>query len=551
MKETFHTAKGFVANKNRRSKRPQGMGFLDALPDAALDSVTELACSICETPIAVIALVDQDGQWFKSARGLDIGQMDPDRSFCAHAILEPTQVMEVQDATTDVRFAAHPMVTGEPNIRFYAGAPIVTSKGVALGAVCVLDRVARRLSGGQRRSLEHLAGLAARLLEHSESVRAQSQARFVQWEQEEEFLQAVSSAALDLTSYVDRTYTYRFANDAYLKYWERRREEIVGKSVASLLGEDMFQKAAKPALDRAFGGQVVSYESVVNFPGKGERHVKITYLPSGARVGVPCKGVVVRVQDIHELKSHELELEKTVQLLERKTIEQQRFIHIVSHDLREPLNSINNFTSLLVQDHRESLPLEAQRYLDYVSAGGARMTRLLNDLIRFTELENYTLDLEAVDLNLLAAQVRDDLLSATLDVGAQLHIDEMPVVQGNASFLRIALQNLVSNALKFRHPLIRPMVRVSSITEGSDVVLQVEDNGIGISDEHQAEVFDAFRRLHNRRTYEGTGLGLAICKRIAQMHGGWLSVKSEPGVGSCFSLHLPSCVSTPSGDPLA
>jgi signal transduction histidine kinase len=79
----------------------------------------------------------------------------------------------------------------------------------------------------------------------------------------------------------------------------------------------------------------------------------------------------------------------------------------------------------------------------------------------------------------------------------------------------------------------------------------VEDNGIGISDEHQAEVFDAFRRLHNRRTYEGTGLGLAICKRIAQMHGGWLSVKSEPGVGSCFSLHLPSCVSTPSGDPLA
>lgn len=330
----------------QRSERLQRMGVLDPLPDAAFDSLTELASSICKAPIALVALVDQDRQWLKSLHGLDVGQMDSERSFCAHAVLEPHRILEVQDASTDVRFAHHPMVTGESRIRFYAGAPIVTSDGMALGTICVLDRVARRLSQAQRHSLEGLARLAARLLEHAESVHAVRQQ--AQWRRDEEFLTAVSAAALDLKSYVDRTYTYRFVNDAYLAFWNRRREEIVGQSVASLLGEDLFQRTAKPALDRAFEGQIVSYDALVNYPGKGERHVRITYLPSGGGDGVPCKGVVVRVQDVHELKSHEIELEKTVQLLERKTIEQQRFIHIVSHDLREPLNSINNFTSLLV-----------------------------------------------------------------------------------------------------------------------------------------------------------------------------------------------------------
>lgn len=534
----------------QRSERLRSMGVLDPLPDAAFDSLTELASSICNAPIALVALVDQDRQWLKSRHGLGVGQMDSERSFCAHAVLEPHRIMEVQDASTDVRFAHHPMVTGDPRIRFYAGAPIVTSDGMALGTVCVLDRVARRLTQEQRHSLECLARLATRLLEHAESVHAMRQAQQAQWKRDEELLTAVSAAALDLKSYVDRTYTYRFVNDAYLAYWKRRREEIVGQSVVSLLGEEMFQRTAKPALDRAFGGQVVSYDALVNYPAKGERHVRITYLPSGGGVGVPCKGVVVRVQDVHELKSHEIELEKTVQLLERKTIEQQRFIHIVSHDLREPLNSINNFTSLLVQDHRAALPPEAQRYLDYVATGGTRMKRLLDDLVRFMELEHYTLEREAVDLNLLAAQVRDDLLSATLAAEAEIHIGELPVLRGNASFLRIALQNLVSNALKFRRPSITPVVSISSVEVGCDVILRVEDNGLGISDEHQTEVFEAFKRLHNRRTYEGSGLGLAICKRIALMHGGWLSVKSEPGVGSCFSLHLPSCVSNPPDNPL-
>jgi signal transduction histidine kinase len=414
----------------------------------------------------------------------------------------------------------------------------------------VLDRAARKLTVEQRNSLKCLAKLAARLLEHAESVQTQRLAQQAQWKQEEEFLTAVSAVAVDLKSYVDRTYTYRYVNDAYLAFWKRRRDEIIGRSVESLLGKDLFQRTAKPALDRAFEGHVVSYDALVNYPAKGERHVRITYLPSGGEVGRPCKGVVVRVQDIHELKRHEIELEKTVQLLERKTIEQQRFIHIVSHDLREPLNSINNFISLLVQDHRAALPLEAQRYLDYVATGGTRMKRLLDDLVRFTELEHYTPELEAVDLNLVAVQVRDDLLSATRAAEAEIHIGELPVLQGNASFLRIALQNMVSNALKFRRPSVTPMVSISSVEVGCDVILRVDDNGLGISDEHQTEVFEAFKRLHNRRTYEGSGLGLAICKRIAQMHGGWLSVKSEPGVGSSFSLHLPSRVPNPSGDSL-
>jgi two-component system, sensor histidine kinase len=130
---------------------------LDSSPEQPFDDLVRLAATLCGTPIAAVSLVDADRQWFKASVGLDVSETPRQISFCAHAMLDADRVMEVPDATRDERFADNPLVTGDFHLRLYAGAPLVSPAGAALGALCVIDRVARPLTPEQRDGLAILA----------------------------------------------------------------------------------------------------------------------------------------------------------------------------------------------------------------------------------------------------------------------------------------------------------------------------------------------------------------------------------------------------------
>jgi len=129
---------------------------LDTVPEQVFDDLTELAASICGAPIALITLVDENRQWFKSRVGITVNETSRDVSFCGHAIMQQ-ELFIVPDATKDDRFAQNPLVTSDPKIRFYAGAPLITPDGHALGTLCVIDKVPRTLRPDQKRALQILS----------------------------------------------------------------------------------------------------------------------------------------------------------------------------------------------------------------------------------------------------------------------------------------------------------------------------------------------------------------------------------------------------------
>lgn len=143
---------------------------LDTLPEASFDELVRLAAEICDTPIALMSLVDANRQWFKSAVGLDIKETPRSVAFCAHAILE-REMFTVADAARDDRFARNPLVVGSPHLRFYAGAPIQPATGSAIGTVCVLDRVPRVLSDFQRNALRVIGEQVTAQLELRRHIR--------------------------------------------------------------------------------------------------------------------------------------------------------------------------------------------------------------------------------------------------------------------------------------------------------------------------------------------------------------------------------------------
>ncbi len=152
-------------DETRRIAELSRLRILDTASDAQYDLVGTAAAALFRTPIALISLVDSSRQWFKTAHGLSVRQTSRSDSFCSHAIERPGEVMIIPDALEDTRFARMSLVTGFPNIRFYAGSPLVTSTGYALGTVCVIDSQPRNLTDREAESLRALAALTTRLIE--------------------------------------------------------------------------------------------------------------------------------------------------------------------------------------------------------------------------------------------------------------------------------------------------------------------------------------------------------------------------------------------------
>lgn len=213
------------ANEIERVKELHSLNILDTLPDKVFDNITQLAANICNVPICLISFVDNDRQWFKSRYGLNVPETSRAISFCGHTINEASKIMEVSDASKDIRFKDNPLVTGELNLRFYAGAPLVSESGSALGTICVIDKSPKKLSKTQKESLKLLSIQVMSLLEsESRNAYLTNTKKLVQ--ENEVKLNTLIESVGDMVFKLDDKGKFEFANSNLEKVSGYTKKEI-------------------------------------------------------------------------------------------------------------------------------------------------------------------------------------------------------------------------------------------------------------------------------------------------------------------------------------
>jgi PAS domain S-box-containing protein len=248
------------------------------------------------------------------------------------------------------------------------------------------------------------------------------------------------------------------------------------------------------------------------------------------------------VEDISERKQSQLEREKLIGKLAESNEGLEHFAFVCSHDLQEPLRVIRSFSELLQKHIGDSLEGDdkAQLYFKFIVDGAARAQVLIADILAYSRVDNDTQVLESVDPMQLVEAVRQHFqIGADGDL-RKVSCDVLPEVVGNKTQLYQLLQNLINNGLKYQSADTTPEVHVSAVSLGDSYwQFSVRDNGIGIDERYQKQIFEVFKRLHGQSEYAGTGVGLAICKKVVERHGGRLWVESEKGQGATFHFTLP------------
>lgn len=239
--------------------------------------------------------------------------------------------------------------------------------------------------------------------------------------------------------------------------------------------------------------------------------------------------------DTTKRKKIENKINYYIQELERNNKELEEFNYVASHDLREPLRTITSYCDLLSEDIGQNMNEMVEEDLKFITDATTRMNVLIQDLLQLSRAGRIEFKSDLIDLNEMIKTVLKDLELKIKETNTQIICQELPTITGDYIQLSRVVQNLITNAIKFKSDK-DPVISIYAKETDNSYELYIQDNGIGIDKQYHNQIFSAFKRLHSREQYEGTGIGLAICKKIIERHGGTIRLESEVGVGSKFII---------------
>jgi light-regulated signal transduction histidine kinase (bacteriophytochrome) len=259
-------------------------------------------------------------------------------------------------------------------------------------------------------------------------------------------------------------------------------------------------------------------------------------------------GSLATCLEVTETERHAEQMRDYTQKLERSNRELQDFAYVASHDLQEPLRKIEAFGDRLATRYGGGLPDDGKMFLERMQNAAGRMRRLINDLLDYSRVTTKGKPFTRVELGEVLTGVLSDLQIRIEESGATIKVEALPAIDADATQMRQLLQNVLSNALKFRNPDVKPEISITCSVDDSSVFLgarpphariEITDNGIGFDNKYKEQIFTIFQRLHGRLEYEGTGVGLATVRKIVERHGGSIDADGRPGMGATFIIDLP------------
>ena len=642
---------------------------LDTAPEAEFDALVRAASLACGTPIALISLIDEERQWFKANLGLPgLTETPRDLAFCAHAVLGD-ELFEIPDATQDSRFADNPLVTGQSNVRFYAGAPVRLSGGQRIGTLCIIDHRPRRLDDSQREILRSLALVAAQALEGRQaSKRLRKSEDFldrtgrvagvggweldvvsgaVTWSEQTRRIHGVAAdfqpalaeainfyapeARPVIQAAVERAMATGEGWDLELplirangdRIWARavgtvefhegepvrlvgafqdvserrslelklmaslvevhdlydnapcgyhsldaagmfihinatalawlgcRREDLIGKrhitEFFTLEGQEQFRRSFKTLMTT---GRVEGFEfDLVPAAGISRRvSVTATAVEDADGTFLMARTVMLDIttlKEAEEARSRLTALEAmNAQLQEAGRLKDQ-FVANVSHELRTPLNAVIGYAHLLQSGTIKPDSPKFVPYLAQIGASGKHLLQLIESMLDFAKMQSGKMEFFPERTNV--AHAINDVIDMLQDASERRRVvmtsfvnNDLVEAEVDPARLKQVLLSLLSNAIKFSNEY--GGIQVRALIEGdSSFRVEIEDHGIGISDEDLPRLFNHFHQLSsgNTKTHEGTGLGLALVRRMIEAQGGSVGVQSRVGQGSVFHFNLP------------
>lgn len=579
------------ANEPERLRALRAYGLLDTEPEPAFDRITALASYLFETPIALMTLIDDTRQWFKSRLGVPFLEIPREYAFCSYTILD-SQGLVVPNALEDERFAKNPFVVNAPWVRFYAGMPLITQEGCALGTLCVIDTRPRSTFGPeQRRTLAALTFevMAHASVRHSSVVLAKT---FLDHRQvnQRQMLKCRNAAAIAAAPDVAQALQVTLEQICEVTGWnagiswtldERTKSPECGKAWHSMLSgieslrngdsEQRFQSSdslpgrawreARPALLRDVNNKQLDH---------GFEAAAALGFKAAAAFPVIVDGAVIAVLEFLMLEWRE-ENEKFIELvaevlsqlgtlLQRKGLDERlreheaelsrdnqikdHFFATLAHELRNPLAPILNAVELLRTPHPGDAVEVIERQVHH-------MTRLVDDLLDVSRIARGKITLHKRPIDLVEAVRAAVRTARALFIGRDHALStslprEKLWMEADPVRIEQIAGNLLNNALKYTGP--EKPIALSLRRDGNQALLVVRDGGIGIAPEMQERIFQPFVQVQESLplTRGGLGLGLALVRQLVELHGGTVSVKSEgPGMGAEFSVRFP-LAATPS-----
>jgi PAS domain S-box-containing protein len=535
-----------VASLEREADRLEALrscAIIDTQSEADFDDLVAVASVIADAPQACIAFVDETRWWVKAWVGQVSRELPRAAVLCVESILT-AEPLVVDDIRADPRFALHPALEADPQLRFYAAFPLVLDGCLTVGALCVSDRKPRALRPSQLAALQRVARQVVRLVSFRRHATTLAEAHEALAIGEAQY-RLLADTATDAIVTVDDGGRILFANPAMERLFGYSPQEVVGEPL-SMLAPERDRPRHEAVFDGVRTGRYQVSVTAARVAGlrKDGREIALELSCGEGRVGHQrfFTGILRDVSDRHAAEQALIEARE--QAVEGSRLKSE-FLASMSHEIRTPMNGVTGMLELLLE---ESLT-EQQRKRVSVALGSAQaLLTIINDILDLSKIEAGKLDLvpEWTDVRALVDDAVGLLKPLAADKGLQVEsrcaADVPARVLADGGRLRQVLLNLTGNAVKFTDTG-RVSIAVSVVASTRERVrlqCSVSDTGIGIPADQIPLVFEKFTQLEGAATRRsnGTGLGLSICRKLIGLMGGTIQVTSQPGTGSRFWFDL-------------